>query len=185
MASPGARARYRRNYEALVRGMSELGFQPYLAPEDRGYVITTYRYPAGDGFRFEEFYSRLSELGFIIYPGKLSQELCFRIGTIGRLDVTDIQALIGAIAQVMKLPNSLVTKHLDQLAQKSLLERSIDSEDSRRIRISLTKKGIDLMNGSDDILAGMVERRLARIPDDQRTVFIATLVTLAGDSEKK
>jgi DNA-binding MarR family transcriptional regulator len=91
----------------------------------------------------------------------------------------------GAIAQVMKLPNSLVTKHLDQLAQKSLLERSIDSEDSRRIRISLTKKGIDLMNGSDDILAGMVERRLARIPDDQRAVFIATLVALAGDSEKK
>jgi DNA-binding MarR family transcriptional regulator len=85
----------------------------------------------------------------------------------------------------MKLPNSLVTKHLDQLAQKSLLERSIDSEDSRRIRISLTKKGIDLMNGSDDILAGMVERRLARIPNDQRTVFIATLVALAGDSEKK
>ena len=103
VASPGARARYRRNYEALVRGMSELGFQPYLAPEDRGYVITTYRYPAGDGFRFEEFYSRLSELGFIIYPGKLSQEPCFRIGTIGRLDVTDIQALIGAIAEVMAM----------------------------------------------------------------------------------
>ena len=91
----------------------------------------------------------------------------------------------GAIAQVMKLPNSLVTKHLDQLAQKSLLERSIDSEDSRRIRISLTKKGIDLMNGSDDILAGLVERRLARIPDDKRAIFIDTLVALAGDTEKK
>jgi DNA-binding MarR family transcriptional regulator len=91
----------------------------------------------------------------------------------------------GAIAQVMKLPNSLVTKHLDQLAQKSLLERSIDSEDSRRIRISLTKKGIDLMNGSDNILTVMVGQRLARIVDDQRANFIATLGALAGDSEKK
>ncbi len=91
----------------------------------------------------------------------------------------------GAIAQVMKLPNSLVTKHLDQLAQKSLLERSIDSEDSRRIRISLTKKGIDLMNGSDDILAGLVGRRLARIADDQRANFLTTLMALAGDSDKK
>jgi DNA-binding MarR family transcriptional regulator len=91
----------------------------------------------------------------------------------------------GAIAQVMKLPNSLVTKHLDQLAQKSLLERSIDSEDSRRIRISLTKKGTDLMNGSDDILAELVGRRLARIPDEQRSSFIKTLVALAGDSETK
>lgn len=91
----------------------------------------------------------------------------------------------GAIAQVMKLPNSLVTKHLDQLAQKSLLERSIDSEDSRRIRISLTKKGVELMNGSDNILAGMVGQRLARIADEKRAIFIETLVALAGDTEKK
>ena len=91
----------------------------------------------------------------------------------------------GAIAQAMKLPNSLVTKHLDQLAQKSLLERSIDSEDSRRIRISLTKKGVDLMNGSDNILTAMVERRLARIPDDRRAIFIDTMIALAGDTEKK
>jgi DNA-binding MarR family transcriptional regulator len=91
----------------------------------------------------------------------------------------------GAIAQVMKLPNSLVTKHLDQLAQKSLLERSIDSEDSRRIRISLTKKGTDLMNGSDAILQGLVVGRLERIPDDQRGNFLKTLVALAGDSETK
>ena len=91
----------------------------------------------------------------------------------------------GAIAQVMKLPNSLVTKHLDQLAQKSLLERSIDAEDSRRIRISLTKKGIELMNSSDDILRGMVGQRLARIPNDRRAIFLETLVALAGDTEKK
>jgi 2-aminoethylphosphonate-pyruvate transaminase len=115
----GRAARYRRNYETLARGMEELGFEHYLAPEDRGYIITTYRYPtwgrppglpsdsAGqkacptEGFRFEEFYTRLSDLGFIIYPGKLSQEPCFRIGTIGRLEVRDIEALLRAIGQVM------------------------------------------------------------------------------------
>jgi 2-aminoethylphosphonate-pyruvate transaminase len=93
-------ARYRRNYDTLVHGMAELGFEAYAAPEDRGYIITTYRYPTV-GFRFEEFYSRLSELGFIIYPGKLTQEPCFRIGTIGRLNVEHIKALLDAIAQVM------------------------------------------------------------------------------------
>jgi 2-aminoethylphosphonate-pyruvate transaminase len=97
----GRAARYRRNYETLARGMEELGFEHYLAPEDRGYIITTYRYPGDESFCFDEFYSRLSELGFIIYPGKLSQEPCFRIGTIGRLGVEDIQALLAAIAQVM------------------------------------------------------------------------------------
>jgi MarR family transcriptional regulator, organic hydroperoxide resistance regulator len=91
----------------------------------------------------------------------------------------------GAIAQVMKLPNSLVTKHLDQLSQKAFIERHIDAQDSRRIRISLTKAGKDMMDGSDAILSGMVGRRLARIPETQRASFIATLVALAGDSEQK
>jgi 2-aminoethylphosphonate-pyruvate transaminase len=94
----GRAARYRRNYEVLASGMEEMGFEHYLAPEDRGYIITTYRYPGG-GFQFDEFYARLSELGFVIYPGKLSQEPCFRIGTIGRLDVKDIRALLDAIKQ--------------------------------------------------------------------------------------
>jgi DNA-binding MarR family transcriptional regulator len=91
----------------------------------------------------------------------------------------------GAIAQEMKLPNSLVTKHLDQLAQKDFLERSIDSQDSRRIRISLTEKGRAIMNSADSVLTEMVGRRLARISDERRASFIATLVELAGESERK
>ena len=91
----------------------------------------------------------------------------------------------GAIAQVMKLPNSLITKHLDQLAAKELLERSIDAHDSRRILIKLTKKGAELMHAADAILAELVGRRLARIADEQRASFLTTLVALAGDSEKK
>jgi 2-aminoethylphosphonate-pyruvate transaminase len=96
----GRAARYRRNYETLARGMEALGFEHYLAAQDRGYIITTYRYPNGR-FRFAEFYSRLAELGFVIYPGKLSQEPCFRIGTIGRLEVTDLETLLNAIGRVM------------------------------------------------------------------------------------
>lgn len=91
----------------------------------------------------------------------------------------------GAIAQVMKLPNSLVTKHLDQLADRELLERSIDAQDSRRIRISLTKKGRAMMDSSDAILSEMVGVRLARIPDDRRAIFITTLVELAADPNQK
>lgn len=85
----------------------------------------------------------------------------------------------GAIAQEMKLPNSLVTKHLDQLAQQSMLERKIDPEDSRRIRVTLTQAGRDVMNASDAILAEQVGRRLSRIAPDRRAVFLATLVELA------
>ena len=98
----GRAARYRRNQAALAKGMAEMGFQPYLAGEDQSYIITTYRYPTDPHFRFEDFYSRLSELGFIIYPGKLSQEPCFRIGTIGRLDGEDIARLLVAVGAVTR-----------------------------------------------------------------------------------
>jgi 2-aminoethylphosphonate-pyruvate transaminase len=97
----GRAARYARNHQILAEGMAALEFEPYLATEDQSYIITTYRYPSHPEFTFEEFYSRLSDLGFVIYPGKLSREACFRIGTIGQLQAEDIEKLLQAIGNVM------------------------------------------------------------------------------------
>ncbi|HTB16209.1 MAG TPA: 2-aminoethylphosphonate--pyruvate transaminase [Bryobacteraceae bacterium] len=97
----GRGARYRRNHEILSRGMKELGFEAYLAPEDQSPIITSFRYPKAEWFRFEEFYARLSELGYVIYPGKLSREQCFRIGTIGRLTARDVEDLLHAIGTII------------------------------------------------------------------------------------
>ncbi len=38
-------ARYQANCMALVSGMRALGFKEHLAPEDQGYIITSFRYP--------------------------------------------------------------------------------------------------------------------------------------------
>jgi 2-aminoethylphosphonate-pyruvate transaminase len=100
----GVRARgerYRQNHIALCRGMKEIGFEIYLAEEDQSFIITSFRYPSNPAFEFAAFYERLWELGFAIYPGKLSHELCFRIGTIGRITVVDIEALLTAIRRVL------------------------------------------------------------------------------------
>jgi len=97
----GRSARYGANHLALMRGMAELGFEAYLKPEDQSPIITTFRYPEHPKFRFEEFYARLSQLGFIIYPGKLTSEPCFRIGTIGHLFSPDIAALLTAMRRVL------------------------------------------------------------------------------------
>ena len=96
----GRAERYRANQSTLAAGMAKLGFHPYLAAQDQSYIITTYRYPTHPEFNFEEFYTRLSDMGFIIYPGKLSQEPCFRIGTIGRLHAQDIEGLLQAISAI-------------------------------------------------------------------------------------
>jgi 2-aminoethylphosphonate-pyruvate transaminase len=93
--------RYRQNHIALCRGMKAIGFEIYLAEEDQSFIITSFRYPPSPAFEFAEFYARLWALGFAIYPGKLSYESCFRIGTIGRITSTDIEALLEAIRRVL------------------------------------------------------------------------------------
>ena len=97
----GRGERYRQNHLVLCRGMRELGFETYLAPEDQSCIITTFRYPADPAFQFAEFYARLSHLGFVIYPGKLTRESCFRVGTIGRIHDTDMERLLSAIQSVL------------------------------------------------------------------------------------
>jgi len=98
---PGRNARYRANHQALMEEMLSIGFEPYLAPEHQSPIISTFRYPAAAGFDFGTFYSRLSARGMVIYPGKLTHEDCFRIGTIGHLFPDDIRRLAAAIREVL------------------------------------------------------------------------------------
>ncbi|HXY06380.1 MAG TPA: 2-aminoethylphosphonate--pyruvate transaminase [Terriglobales bacterium] len=94
-------ARYSANRRALIEGMTELGFDAYLRPEHQSHFITSFRLPAHRRFDFPTFYRRLSELGFVIYPGKVSNVECFRIGTIGHIFPQDLRALVAAIRQAL------------------------------------------------------------------------------------
>ena len=93
----GRAARYEENYRTLLAGMRSLGFIEYVDPALQGYIITSFRYPEDPNFQFEKFYDLLNEAGFVIYPGKVSDADCFRIGNIGRIDKSDVEALLEAI----------------------------------------------------------------------------------------
>ncbi|MEI6780626.1 MAG: 2-aminoethylphosphonate--pyruvate transaminase [Verrucomicrobiota bacterium] len=95
-------ARYRRNHETLMAGMGELGFRALLPAPVQSYIITAFRTPADPQFSFEAFYRQLSDRGFIIYPGKLTQVDTFRIGNIGRLFPSDLEQLVHAIRGTMR-----------------------------------------------------------------------------------
>jgi 2-aminoethylphosphonate-pyruvate transaminase len=94
-------ARYQNNYRILIKGMRDMGFEEYLRAEDQSHIITSFRYPTHSNFHFEEFYKRLNEKGYVIYPGKVSDADCFRIGTIGRISGNEIHDLLGGISRVM------------------------------------------------------------------------------------
>ena len=91
--------RYRANHDLLLDGMERLGFQAYVQREWQGPIITSFLYPS-EGFDFDAFYRQLNERGFVIYPGKVSDADCFRIGNIGRLFESDIRALLAAVADI-------------------------------------------------------------------------------------
>src|SRR6266404_5316031 len=84
-----------------ARTMGRLGFAEYLPAERQSNIITAFRYPDDPSFRFEDFYRRLRARGFLIYPGKLSQGDCFRIGTIGRINEDDMGDLVAVIGEVL------------------------------------------------------------------------------------
>jgi len=97
----GRAERYRRNYEILVGGMRRMGFKEYLKPDDQGYIITSFLYPDDPNFSFEKFYESLNQMDYVIYPGKVSDADCFRIGNIGRIFEADVKALLSAIAETI------------------------------------------------------------------------------------
>jgi 2-aminoethylphosphonate-pyruvate transaminase len=94
--------RYAENQKILVAGMKELSFEPYLAPEHQSHIITSFRYLRHSKFEFTEFYQRLSDKGYVIYPGKLTDSDCFRIGTVGHIFPKDIRALLVAIQRTLE-----------------------------------------------------------------------------------
>jgi 2-aminoethylphosphonate-pyruvate transaminase len=94
--------RYQRNHQVLVEGMKKLGLRPYLDPAVQSYIITSFYYPKDPNFTFQEFYNKLSDRGFIIYPGKISQADTFRIGSIGRIFEADMRALLAAVKETLE-----------------------------------------------------------------------------------
>lgn len=88
-----------------------------------------------------------------------------------------------AIAQTTGLPNSLISKHIDQLVKKGLIARNLDSQDTRRIRLTLTAKGKRAQRDTADIFTTLAHERLARIPAKRRIAFLAVLADLAREIE--
>jgi 2-aminoethylphosphonate-pyruvate transaminase len=98
----GRGARYRNNCRLLVEGMRALGFETLLPDALQAPIIVTFRMPADPRFRFEAFYDRLREKGYVIYPGKLTVADSFRIGCIGRLGEAEMKGALAAVKATME-----------------------------------------------------------------------------------
>ena len=98
---PGRGKRYAENCKVLIEGMRRLGFKPLLPAALQAPIIATFHMPEHPMFKFQAFYDRLKDRGFVIYPGKLTVADTFRIGCIGRLFPDDMRALLANAREVL------------------------------------------------------------------------------------
>lgn len=94
--------RYTNNNRLLIEKMEELGFTVYIDRAHQGPIITTFFYPDGVSFKFNDFYNYVKARGYAIYPGKLTERDTFRIGNIGEVYTEDIEKLTGIISDYLK-----------------------------------------------------------------------------------
>lgn len=95
-------ARYARNARTLVKGMREMGFATLLGDSDAGPIIQTFLNPRDPNFEFERFYEGLKLRGFVIYPGGLTREPAFRVGTMGQVTEDVMQGFLQAVREVLR-----------------------------------------------------------------------------------
>jgi 2-aminoethylphosphonate-pyruvate transaminase len=99
---PARLARYTDNCAALVSGMRQLGLQTFLPDALQAPIIVTFHSPPDPAYDFSEFYRRVRDRGFILYPGKLTAVDTFRVGCIGAIGADSLRQAVAAIADVLR-----------------------------------------------------------------------------------
>lgn len=95
-------ARHRRVFEAIHKGVSELGFQTVINPKIESGLVVSVKYPDDPNWSFEKVHDYCYQRGFTIYPGKISTTNTFRLCALGTIDVKDIEDFFVVLRDAMK-----------------------------------------------------------------------------------
>jgi 2-aminoethylphosphonate-pyruvate transaminase len=99
---PARLARYTENCAALLSGMRALGFKSFLPDAVQAPIIVTFHSPPDPKYEFSEFYRRVRDRGFLLYPGKLTAVDTFRVGCIGAIRADTLKHAVAAIADSLR-----------------------------------------------------------------------------------
>ncbi len=84
--------RHKRVFEAIHKGLDELGFEDVIKREWQAGLVVSVKYPNDTNWNFTKVHDYCYERGFTIYPGKISTTNTFRLCSLGAIDVEDIEA---------------------------------------------------------------------------------------------
>lgn len=84
-------ARHTRVFNAIHKGLDELGFKEAIKREWQSGLVVSPIYPDDKNWNFEKVHDYCYERGFTIYPGKISNTNTFRLCALGAIDEKDIE----------------------------------------------------------------------------------------------
>ena len=94
-------ARHRAVYEAIHKGVAELGFKTIIDPRIESGLVVSVLYPDDPNFTFEKVHDYCYERGFTIYPGKISTTNTFRLCALGTITPDDIKAFFVLLKEAL------------------------------------------------------------------------------------
>ncbi len=86
-----------------------------------------------------------------------------------------------ALGRRTSIDRSDVVAALNELAERKLIERTLDPEDRRRNIVTITPAGIERLRTLDGVVAGVQDKLLAPLSPAERTRLIRLLTRLLED----
>ena len=95
-------ARHTRVFEALHKGLEDLGFRNVIKREWQAGLVVSAIYPDDGNWDFEKVHDYCYERGFTIYPGKIADNGTFRLCALGAIDEEDIAAFFQVFREALE-----------------------------------------------------------------------------------
>lgn len=83
--------RHTRVFNAIHKGLDELGFKDVIRREWQAGLVVSVIYPDDVNWDFDKVHDYCYERGYTIYPGKISTTNTFRLCALGAIDEEDIE----------------------------------------------------------------------------------------------
>lgn len=94
--------RHLRVFNAIHKGLDELGFKDVIKPEWQAGLVVSVLYPNDENWDFEKIHDYCYERGFTIYPGKISNTNTFRLCALGAIDEEDIVEFFKVLKEALE-----------------------------------------------------------------------------------
>lgn len=104
-------ARHHRTFEAIHKGLDELGFRDVIRRDIQSGLVVSVKYPDDPNWDFEKVHDYCYGHGFTIYPGKITTTNTFRLCSLGVIDVKDIEGFFVVFRSALEKFNIQIPAH--------------------------------------------------------------------------